>query len=194
METGLAGKRVLVTGASGSIGSACARAFAAEGCRVVVHYHRGTERAEELVEDLEDAVAIQADLTDEAQVERLFAESGEAFGGLDVCAAVVGVWPEEDVPLWRLPLERWEGTLRANLTATFLTARGFLREVERQGHESLVLIGSTAGIFGRRATPTMRLRSRRSSAGCSSASRTKSSGSRQGRGSTPSARVGRCRR
>jgi 3-oxoacyl-[acyl-carrier protein] reductase len=148
METGLAGKRVLVTGASGGIGSACARAFAAEGCRVVVHYHQRTERAEKLVEDLEDAVAIQADLTDEAQVERLFAESGEAFGGLDVCAAVVGVWPEEDVPVWRLPLERWEGTLRANLTATFLTARGFLREVERQGHGSLVLIGSTAGIFG----------------------------------------------
>jgi 3-oxoacyl-[acyl-carrier protein] reductase len=148
METGLAGRRVLVTGASGGIGSACARAFAAEGCRVVVHYHQGTERAEELVEDLENAVAIQADLTDEGQVERLFAESREAFGGLDVSAAVVGVWPEEDVPLWRLPLERWEGTLRANLTATFLTARGFLREVERQGHGSLVLIGSTAGIFG----------------------------------------------
>ena len=146
MQTGLAGRRVLVTGASGGIGSGCARAFAAEGCRVVVHYHQGTERAEELVEDLEDAVAIQADLTDEAQVERLFAESGEAFGGLDVCAAVVGVWPEEDVPVWRLPLERWEGTLRANLTATFLTARGFLREVERQGHGSLVLIGSTAAL------------------------------------------------
>ena len=50
--------------------------------------------------------------------------------------------------MWRLPLERWEETLRANLTATFLTARGFLREVERNGHGSLVLIGSTAGLFG----------------------------------------------
>jgi 3-oxoacyl-[acyl-carrier protein] reductase len=50
--------------------------------------------------------------------------------------------------LWQLSLERWEGTLRSNLTATFLTARGFLREVERNGHGSLVLVGSTAGVFG----------------------------------------------
>jgi 3-oxoacyl-[acyl-carrier protein] reductase len=61
---------------------------------------------------------------------------------------VAGVWPKDDEPVWQLSLERWESTLRANLTATFLTARAFLREVERNGHGSLVLVGSTAGRFG----------------------------------------------
>ena len=143
METGLAGKRVLVTGASGGIGAACARAFAAEGARVALHYHRGAERAQALQAEI-GGVALQADLTSEEDADHLFV----AAGPLDVCAAVAGVWPRPDEPVWELPLERWEATLSANLTATFLTARAFLREVARNGHGSLVLVGSTAGLVG----------------------------------------------
>ena len=141
METGLAGRRVLVTGGSGGIGSACARAFAAEGAEVVVHYHRGRERAETLAAEL-GGVALGADLTSEDEVDRLFAD----IGRLEICAAVAGAWPQEDRPVWELPLERWRATLDANLTASFLTARAFLRQLESPG--ALVLVGSTAGIFG----------------------------------------------
>src|SRR6266705_2831575 len=142
METGLAGKRVLVTGASGGIGSACARAFAAEGATVVVHYHQGRDRAEALAAELGGTPTVGADLTDEDAVERMFGQAGS----LDVCAAVAGVWPSEDVPVWELPLERWRATLDANLTATFLTARGFLRQLDGDG--ALILVASTAGIVG----------------------------------------------
>ena len=83
----------------------------------------------------------------------MFAEAGK----LDVCAAVAGIWPTADVPVWELSLERWRETLDANLTATFLTARGFLRGLgDREG--SLVLVGSTAGHL-RRGRPR-RLRRR----------------------------------
>jgi 3-oxoacyl-[acyl-carrier protein] reductase len=142
VESGLAGKRVLVTGGSGGIGSACARAFIAEGAEVVVHYHRGRERAEAVGGSL----VAQADLTREDEVERLFSQAGP----LDACAAVAGAWPREDVPVWELPLSRWEETLSANLTATYLTARGFLRGLAESRREegSLVLVGSTAGLFG----------------------------------------------
>jgi 3-oxoacyl-[acyl-carrier protein] reductase len=139
MQIDLEGTRVLVTGGSGGIGCACVRLLAAEGAYVVCHYFRGRERAEATGA----AAVVQADLRDEAEVARMFAEAGE----LDACAAVAGVWPENDVPVAELSLGRWRETLDANLTATFLTARGFLRNLgDREG--SLVLVGSTAGIFG----------------------------------------------
>ena len=148
IETGLEGKGVVITGASGGIGSACARAFAAEGARVLVHYHRGEERARALAEELGGAPVLQADLTREDEVGRLFEDARAAFGAVDVCVQVQGVWPREDVPVWELSLERWEETIRQNLTTTFLVAREFLREVAKNGNGSLVLVGSTAGIFG----------------------------------------------
>jgi 3-oxoacyl-[acyl-carrier protein] reductase len=139
---------VLVTGGSGGIGAACVRAFAAERARLVVHYHRGRERAEALAAELEGVEIAQADLTVEAEVERLFEAARAALGEIDVCVSVQGFWPREDVPVGELPLARWEDTLRLNLTTTFLVARGFLREAARTGRGSLVLVGSTAGSFG----------------------------------------------
>src|SRR5207249_1445178 len=72
MDTGLAGKRVLVTGASGGIGAACVRAFAAEGALVAVHYYRSRDRAEALAREVGGAPVLNADLTVEDDVSRLF--------------------------------------------------------------------------------------------------------------------------
>ena len=148
MDTGLADRGVVVTGASGGIGAACARAFAAEGARVVVHYRHGEERARAVAAELGGAPLVQADLTREEDADRLFADAERAVGPVEVCAAVAGVYPAADVPVWELDLARFERTLAENLVATFLTARAFLRGVARSGSGALVLVGSTAGRFG----------------------------------------------
>ena len=147
MELGLEGSAVLVTGASGGIGSATARALAADGARVGVHYHANRTAAEAVAAEL-GGVALQADLRDEAAADALVLAAVEALGRLDACVANAGAWDPEDVPVARMSLDRWRGTHDANLTATFLTARAYLRHVEATGAGSLVLVASTAGLFG----------------------------------------------
>lgn len=147
MELGLEGSAVLVTGASGGIGAATARALAAEGARVGVHYHSNAAAAEVLAAQI-GGVALQADLRDEAAADALVPAAVDALGRLDACVANAGTWEPDDVPITRMSLERWQATLDANLTATFLTARAYLRHVEATGAGSLVLVGSTSGLFG----------------------------------------------
>jgi 3-oxoacyl-[acyl-carrier protein] reductase len=115
---------------------------------VLVHYHRGEERARALAAELGGAPIARADLTIEDEVERLFADARQALGRVDVCAAVAGMYPAEDVPVWELDAGRFARTVAQNLTATFLTARAFLRGLAGTGPGALVLVGSTAGRFG----------------------------------------------
>ena len=147
MDLGMQGWGVLVTGASGGIGGETARAFAAEGARVGVHYHGNREAAEALASEI-GGVALQADLRNEAAADALVPAAVEALGRLDACVANAGVWPREDVSVAEMDLERWRATLDANLTATFLTSRAYLRHVASVGEGSLVLVASTAGSFG----------------------------------------------
>ena len=147
MELGLEGTGALVTGGAGGIGAATTRALAAEGVRVAVHYHSSGEAAERLAAEI-DGVALQADLRDEAAADALVPAAVEALGRLDACVANAGTWDPEDVTVADMPLDRWRATIESNLTATFLTARAYLRHVAGAGEGSLVLVGSTSGIFG----------------------------------------------
>lgn len=146
MNTGLKGSRVLVTGGAGGIGETICRAFAAEGSRIAVHYNTA-ETAMALASEIE-GVAFQADLTDPDAVDAMFDAAIGRFGGIDVCVANAGRYPAGDTPIWDMPIEQWHATLDANLTTAFLTARAFLRHARSTGRGSLILIGSTAGLFG----------------------------------------------
>ena len=147
MDTDLTGKGVLVTGGAGGIGSAVVRAFADEGARVGVHYRDSEERAKMLAEQVGGA-ALRADLTIESEVDDLIPLAVEELGRVDVLVANAGAWPSEDRPVWELPLARWRATLAANLDSVFLSCRAFLRHVATTGIGNIVIVSSTAGVFG----------------------------------------------
>ncbi len=152
MDAGLTGKVVLVTGASGGIGAEIVRAFADEGARVVVHYHRRRDAAEQVAESIPEgqAVVLGADLTNEADVARLWQEAQRELGPIEIVVANAGIWPVEDVPIHQMTLAQWSKTLDADLTAVFLCLRAFFRGIEEHGIEepAAVLIGSTAALVG----------------------------------------------
>lgn len=147
METGLNGAGILVTGASGGIGAAIARALAAEGAQVVVHCFRNRTAADELAEEIGGHV-VQGDLRDPEEVKMLMTAAVAAVGRLDVCVANSGGWDDEDVPVWDMPVERFERALADNLTAPFLTCREYLRHVKETGIGSIVLVSSISAVLG----------------------------------------------
>ena len=159
MELGLEDGVVFVTGASGGIGRALARAFAAEGARLALLGNRGYEAMRAWIEAQpwhERALALKADVSRPEELEPAFDAALERFGRIDHAIANAGVWPPADVPLWELDEERVHATLGANLLGAVWTARAFLRRLARTGPRadgrgaSLTFIGSTAARFGER--------------------------------------------
>lgn len=147
VDTDLAGKGVLVTGGAGGIGARIVRTFAAEGARPAVHY-RSSETAARALADEVSTVALRADLTVEPDADALVPAAVDALGRLDVLVANAGDWPSDDTPVWDLSLERWRATMAANLDSVFLSCRAFLRHVATTGTGNIVIVSSTAGLFG----------------------------------------------
>ena len=150
IKTDLAGKTVVVTGASGGIGSAITRAFLEEGACVVAHCHRSRSKLAALEASVprEQLLIAQADLTREADVQRMFRAAKKRFGRIDTVVANAASWETRDVPLQRTTLAQWRKSIDAVLTSVFLTLREFFKLVQKQRSGNAVLIASTAAVCG----------------------------------------------
>ena len=147
METGLEGKVVLVTGGAGGIGQAICRKFAEEGANVAVHFYTSSEEAELLAKEI-GGFAVRADLRVPSQADEMVADVVSKMGNIDVCVANSGSYPTEPKPMWEIDEERWNSTIMSNLGVTANTSRSFLSHASSRGSGSLVLVGSTAGVYG----------------------------------------------
>jgi 3-oxoacyl-[acyl-carrier protein] reductase len=142
-----AGRVAIVTGGSRGVGQATVRLLAARGYAVVVNYIHSQRAAESAVDAVlaghGDAVAIRADVTDDLDVQRLFAETIAAFGGVDAVVHAAGSRIAAG-PVTEAGLDEFDALMRINARATFLVNREAARHL-RGGGSIVNLSGSAEG-------------------------------------------------
>jgi glucose 1-dehydrogenase len=131
----LDGQRAVITGANSGIGEGVARGYAEAGARVVVNYVVGEESAQQVVAEIRsaggEAIAIRADVSNEAEVKAMFAQVIATWGSVDILVNNAGL--QRDAKIHEMSLKDWELVLAVNLTGQFLCAREAVREFLRRG-------------------------------------------------------------
>ena len=148
MYSDLNDKTIIVTGASQGIGAAIAKAYAAAGANVVIHYRTSKESADQVVDDITrnggSAVAIPAALNVADNVDHLFAKATESFGNVDVLVNNAGSFPNS--ALLDLELEDWQKMYSDNVESAFLCTKSFAKTTKNSGGGSVINIASTSAL------------------------------------------------
>jgi NAD(P)-dependent dehydrogenase (short-subunit alcohol dehydrogenase family) len=142
----LDGKVAVITGAASGIGRASARRFASEGALVCV-----ADLADEPGKQVADEVGglyVHADVTDAGEVERMYQQAAERFGGLDVLFNNAGISPPDDVSVLDTSLEAWRRVQDVNLTSVFLCCQKGIPYLLRRGGGSVVNTASFVAVMG----------------------------------------------
>jgi NAD(P)-dependent dehydrogenase (short-subunit alcohol dehydrogenase family) len=142
----LDGKVAVITGAASGIGRASARRFASEGALVCV-----ADLADEPGKQVADEVGglyVHADVTDAGEVERMYQQAAERFGGIDVLFNNAGISPPDDVSVLDTSLEAWRRVQDVNLTSVFLCCQKGIPYLLRRGGGSVVNTASFVAVMG----------------------------------------------
>ena len=148
----LSGKVAVVTGASKGIGAAIAKHLAAEGASVVVNYASSKAGADKVVAEITgaggQAVAVQGDVSKQADIDRLFAATKQAFGHLDVLVNNAGIY--EFAPLEQVTEEHFHKQFNLNVLGLLLTTQAAVRQFGPAGGSVINLssVASTAAPAG----------------------------------------------
>jgi 3-oxoacyl-[acyl-carrier protein] reductase len=140
----------VITGASRGIGKAAALALATQGAKVVVNYARSSEAAEAIAQEINatggEAVAIQADVSQSAEVDSLIKQTLDKFGRIDVLVNNAGI--TKDTLLLRMKPEQWQAVIDLNLTGVFLCTKAVSKNMLKQRSGRIINIASVAGQMG----------------------------------------------
>jgi 3-oxoacyl-[acyl-carrier protein] reductase len=145
-------RNVLVTGGSKGIGAAIARALAANGANVAVNYHTSADAARELVAEFRasgvEAAALQADLGEAKEAERLVGRAEKALGGaIDILVNNAGDVVRQS-PVEDMDVALWDEVMRLNLTAAMVCSRGVIPGMKSSGWGRIVNISSISAHTG----------------------------------------------
>jgi NAD(P)-dependent dehydrogenase (short-subunit alcohol dehydrogenase family) len=145
----LEGQVALVTGAAKRIGRSIALRLAAEGADVVVNYATSKAEAEELVREIQGsgrrAIAVEANVSRRAHVQKLFAAAEKEFGRLDILVNNAGMFFAAKFE--ELTEEQWDRIMNANLKSQFLCAQAAAPIMKRQGRGRIINLSSLGGIL-----------------------------------------------
>ena len=142
----LSGKRALVTGASGGIGSAIAKALASQGAEVALSGTR-VGALEEVAKDISGKKHIlPCNLSDLDSVERLVPQAEDAMGGIDILINNAGM--TRDNLFMRMKDEEWDDVLSINLTAPFHLTRAAIKGMMKRRFGRIISITSVVGVVG----------------------------------------------
>ena len=145
-EPRLAGRVAVITGGGGGIGLASAHRLAAEGARIVIADRDTTTGA--AAADAVGGVFVPVDVSDPADVDRLFRTTVDQFGTVDVSFHNAGISPADDDSILTTDLDAWQRVQDVNLKSVYLCCRAVLPIMQRQGKGSIINTASFVAVMG----------------------------------------------
>jgi NAD(P)-dependent dehydrogenase (short-subunit alcohol dehydrogenase family) len=142
----LEGKVAVVTGGAGGIGRETARRFAEEDARVCI-VDLADEPGQETASEI-DGIYVHADVTDPEDVQRMYDETAERFGGIDVLFNNAGISPSDDDSILETGLEAWERVQNVNLKSVYLCCKYGIPYILERGGGSIINTASFVAVMG----------------------------------------------